>query len=113
MQYTTHVRCACAAEEGVELARRCTAALYSDDVDALSQLSQSELEQLFHNASSCQMIYEPGLTLLDVCLRAKCFNREGTVCDSAIKRSISACVYSLLCHYCICTCVDRFVRFVR
>ena len=75
-------------EEGLELAERCTTALYSDDSDSLLALSQADFDDVFRNATSSQMIYEPGLTLLDVCMRVGCFNREGG-CDVMRARSFS------------------------
>ena len=67
------------SEKGLELAHRCTEALYSKNPEvALSQLSRDELASLFSNASSCELFLDPGTTLFDVVMRAKCFRHEST-----------------------------------
>jgi hypothetical protein len=44
---------------------------------ALSTLSKQEMKSLFNNVPCTRMVQEAGLTLLDVCMRCKCFSHEG------------------------------------
>ncbi|XP_025011847.2 tyrosine--tRNA ligase, mitochondrial isoform X1 [Gallus gallus] len=56
--------------EGLESAKRCTKALYHSSVEALEAMSDQELQELFRQAPSAELILEPGMTLLDLCRKA-------------------------------------------
>lgn len=64
-------------ESGVDMALRWTDAFFSGKAESLVALTQSELTALFASAPTIQLLQEPGMSILDVCMKAKCFNREG------------------------------------
>uniref|UniRef100_A0A8C3XX37 Tyrosine--tRNA ligase n=2 Tax=Catharus ustulatus TaxID=91951 RepID=A0A8C3XX37_CATUS len=57
-------------KEGLESAKRCTKALYHSSVEALEEMSDQELEELFRQATSAELMLEPGMTVLDLCRKA-------------------------------------------
>lgn len=63
-------------ESGLKEAKRWTEALFDQTGAGLSNLSKEEMMSLFKNIPCTQIIPEPGITLLDVCMRCKCFPRE-------------------------------------
>ena len=65
-------------EEGVSSAQRCSEALYGGSPQHLAELSEKELRELFSNATCTELYYEPGTTVYDLVMAAKCFNRPGT-----------------------------------
>lgn len=60
-------------EEGVELARNATKALYEGSVAALGQLRPEEIAQIFQGATVVEILPEAGQSVLDVGLKAGCF----------------------------------------
>ncbi|XP_054137773.1 tyrosine--tRNA ligase, mitochondrial [Melozone crissalis] len=56
--------------EGLESAKRCTKALYHSSVEALEEMSDQELQELFRQATSAELLLEPGMTVLDLCRKA-------------------------------------------
>ncbi|TNN37964.1 Tyrosine--tRNA ligase, mitochondrial [Liparis tanakae] len=56
-------------KEGFESAKRCTNALYHDSVQALEEMSDDELQELFREASFHELMLEPGTTVIDACRR--------------------------------------------
>jgi len=63
-------------EAGLQSALRCTEALYSGAPEHLVELSEAELGNLFSNASTVELYLEPGTTLLEAVMRARCFSRS-------------------------------------
>uniref|UniRef100_A0A3B3QHD2 Tyrosine--tRNA ligase n=2 Tax=Paramormyrops kingsleyae TaxID=1676925 RepID=A0A3B3QHD2_9TELE len=57
-------------EDGVESARRCTDALYHGSLEALQEMSDVELQELFREVPVCELVLEPRFTVLDVCRKA-------------------------------------------
>ncbi|KAM5173142.1 tyrosine--tRNA ligase, mitochondrial [Mantella aurantiaca] len=57
-------------KEGLESAKRCTQALYSSSIDALEEMSDQELQELFREAPFTEVLHEPGTRVLDACLKA-------------------------------------------
>ncbi|KAG7265072.1 hypothetical protein CRUP_024104 [Coryphaenoides rupestris] len=57
--------------EGLESAKRCTTALYHSSVQALQQMSDEELQELFGQAPFHELLLEPGSTVLDACRRVQ------------------------------------------
>ncbi|KAM8890672.1 tyrosine--tRNA ligase, mitochondrial [Spinachia spinachia] len=57
-------------KEGLESAKRCTDALYHSSVQALEEMSDDELQELFGEAPFHELLLEPGTTVLDACRRA-------------------------------------------
>ncbi|XP_010882198.1 tyrosine--tRNA ligase, mitochondrial [Esox lucius] len=58
-------------KEGLESAKRCTHALYNSNVQALEQMTDEELQELFREAPFHELLMEPGTTVLDACRRAQ------------------------------------------
>ncbi|KAL0968019.1 hypothetical protein UPYG_G00261190 [Umbra pygmaea] len=58
-------------KEGLESAKRCTNALYHSNLQALEQMSDEELQELFRGAPFHELLQEPGTTVLDACRRAE------------------------------------------
>ncbi|XP_072242352.1 tyrosine--tRNA ligase, mitochondrial [Leuresthes tenuis] len=54
-------------KEGLESAKRCTSALYHSSVQALEEMSDEELQELFSEAPFHEMLLEPGTTVIDAC----------------------------------------------
>ncbi|XP_045448475.1 tyrosine--tRNA ligase, mitochondrial [Melitaea cinxia] len=63
-------------EEGLLKARQATEAIYSKDVKSLVALTSNELEQVFEGAPVTQLLLSPGITVLELGLKAKCFPTE-------------------------------------
>ncbi|KAM6424828.1 tyrosine--tRNA ligase, mitochondrial [Rhynochetos jubatus] len=55
---------------GLESAKRCTKALYYSSVEALEAMSDQELQELFRQAPSAELLLEPGMNVLDLCRKA-------------------------------------------
>lgn len=54
-------------KEGLESAKRCTNALYHSSVQALDEMSDEELQELFREAPFHEMLLEPGTSVIDAC----------------------------------------------
>lgn len=50
---------------------RCTNVLYHNSLQALEQMSDAELQELFKEAPFLEMLLEPGTTVLEACRQAK------------------------------------------
>ncbi|XP_047237949.1 tyrosine--tRNA ligase, mitochondrial [Girardinichthys multiradiatus] len=58
-------------KEGLESAKRCTNALYHSSVQALEQMSDKELQELFREAPFHELFLEPGTTVIDACRKVR------------------------------------------
>ncbi|KAF3688576.1 Tyrosine--tRNA ligase, mitochondrial [Channa argus] len=56
-------------KEGLESAKRCSNALYHSSVQALEEMSDEELQELFREAPFHELLLEPGTTVIDACRR--------------------------------------------
>lgn len=63
-------------EDGLKKAKQVTAALYDGDFNALSSLSQVEMKNIFVGAKVHDILLEPGMTVLDLVLKAKIYKHE-------------------------------------
>ncbi|CAB3223975.1 unnamed protein product [Arctia plantaginis] len=63
-------------KEGLERALKATEAIYSKNVKSLVSLSGTELEQIFSEATVTSLLLSPGITVLELGLKAKCFPTE-------------------------------------
>ncbi|CAN9498978.1 unnamed protein product [Ophioblennius macclurei] len=54
-------------KEGLASAKRCTNALYHSSVQALEEMSDEELQELFREAPFHEMLLEPGTSVIDAC----------------------------------------------
>ncbi|CAH1794720.1 unnamed protein product, partial [Owenia fusiformis] len=68
--------------DGLESAIRCTKALWEKSPESLADLHESDLKMLFKNAAGAEMFLDPGTSILDVIVHAKCF---GTPADAVNK----------------------------
>lgn len=57
-------------------AKQATAALYDGDFAALSSLSQTEMKSIFTGAKVQDILLEPGMTVLDLVLKAKIYKHD-------------------------------------
>lgn len=57
-------------------AKRASAVLYDESSDMLVRMTASELVDVFEGASIVDIISEPGLTVYDLAIKAKCFKTE-------------------------------------
>ncbi|XP_053283257.1 tyrosine--tRNA ligase, mitochondrial [Pleuronectes platessa] len=56
-------------KEGLESAKRCTDVLFHSSVQALEEMSDEELQELFREAPFVELLLEPGTTVIDACRR--------------------------------------------
>ena len=65
-------------ESGLESAKKTTAALFDNDLQAISRMTVEEMQEVFaSSALVCHLYLEPGeTTVLDVAMKAKCFDNE-------------------------------------
>ncbi|XP_025082654.1 tyrosine--tRNA ligase, mitochondrial-like [Pomacea canaliculata] len=61
--------------DGLKTAIRCTEALYGGSAEAVANMEAADLQQLFRQAPVHCMFLDPGMTVLDVCMKAGCFGR--------------------------------------
>lgn len=54
-------------KEGLESAKRCSSALYNSSIEALEEMSDEELQELFREAPFHETLFEPGTTVIDAC----------------------------------------------
>lgn len=66
------------AEDGLKKAQQVTAALYDGDFAALSSLTQAEMKSIFVGAKVHEILLEPGMTVLDLVLKAKIYKHDRT-----------------------------------
>ncbi|XP_055551361.1 tyrosine--tRNA ligase, mitochondrial [Wyeomyia smithii] len=63
-------------EEGLQQAEKISGALYSGQVEALGELAVRDIMQTFGGAPLVEILPEPGITVLDVAMKARCFPTE-------------------------------------
>jgi hypothetical protein len=68
--------CTSFAEEGLETALKATTALYDQTVESLMQLTAEDISRIFDGAKVCDLLLQPGTTILDLALQAACFTNE-------------------------------------
>ncbi|XP_072044425.1 tyrosine--tRNA ligase, mitochondrial-like [Amphiura filiformis] len=71
-------------DEGLQKALKMSDAIYNSDLEALGQLSSSEMQQLFQGAKINELILEPGETVFDIAMRVKCLP-EGVYGEKIVK----------------------------
>ena len=63
--------------KGLEIAEKTTQILYNkndqDVLKSLRSLTKDQMSQIFQSAAYCQIIYQPGLTILDLAVKLKVF----------------------------------------
>ncbi|XP_001361216.2 tyrosine--tRNA ligase, mitochondrial [Drosophila persimilis] len=63
-------------ENGLKQAERVTNALYKGKVDGLAELNYAEIKQTFQGAAVVDLLTEPGMSILQLAMKAKCFPTE-------------------------------------
>ncbi|RVE44461.1 hypothetical protein evm_010865 [Chilo suppressalis] len=63
-------------KEGLQQALKATEAMYSKDVKSLVALSSVELEEVFSGATVTNILLSPGITVLELGMKANCFPTE-------------------------------------
>lgn len=61
---------------GLERAETTSKALYKGNIDALGQLNRNDIRQSFVGATLCDIMADPGMSLLDLAMKANCFPTE-------------------------------------
>lgn len=65
-------------EEGLEKARLATEALYGHSIAAIAGLNAEEIADVFKGAEIVEILPQAGQTLIDLSLKAGCFQTEST-----------------------------------
>uniref|UniRef100_A0A1B0DBD8 Tyrosine--tRNA ligase n=1 Tax=Phlebotomus papatasi TaxID=29031 RepID=A0A1B0DBD8_PHLPP len=60
-------------QEGLKTAENVSEALYGGNIDILGELTYDDVKVTFQGATLTELLMEPGLSVLDVALKAKCF----------------------------------------
>lgn len=60
-------------EQGLKTAEKVTNALYKGSIDALGDLNYKDVTQVFAGATIVEILAEPGISVLDLAMKAKCF----------------------------------------
>lgn len=63
-------------KEGLENAEKISDALYSGNINSLGELEVQEVSRIFEGAAYNEILMEPGTTVLDIAVKAKCFKTE-------------------------------------
>lgn len=63
-------------EEGLEVAKNATKALYEGSVSALGLLRAEEMEKIFQGATVVEILPQAGQSVLDVAMKAGCFSNN-------------------------------------
>lgn len=63
-------------ETGLSEAKRWTAAFFSDSPESLTQLSDTDMQRLFVNAPTTDLLLQHDMTVLDLVMKSKSFDRE-------------------------------------
>ena len=66
--------------KGLQIAEKTTKILYNnsdqDILKTLRSLTKDQMKEIFQSAAYCQMIYQPGLKVLDLAVKLKIFKSE-------------------------------------
>lgn len=62
--------------DGLLAAKRASAALYDNSVETLTKLKAEELSQIFEGAAIVDLYGESGLTIYELAMKAKCFQKD-------------------------------------
>lgn len=76
-------------EQGLSSAKAATKAIYQSDADSLAKLSMKELKQILPESSITQLPLEPGMSMLEMTMKAGCFLSE----DDAVRIITGGGVY--------------------
>jgi tyrosyl-tRNA synthetase len=63
-------------DEGLETALKATSALYDQTAESLMELTAEDIGKIFEGAKVCDLLLQPGTTILDLAMQAGCFTSE-------------------------------------
>ncbi|VVC38011.1 Aminoacyl-tRNA synthetase, class Ic,Rossmann-like alpha/beta/alpha sandwich fold,RNA-binding S4 [Cinara cedri] len=67
-------------ETGLQEALVATSALYDNNVETLSTLNTNDIYKIFNGATVVELMLEPGITVLQMVMKAKCFLTDRDAC---------------------------------
>jgi len=67
------------AENGLQEALVATSALYDNNIETLSMLSVNDIFKIFNGATIVELMLEPGITVLQMAMKAKCFLTDSNI----------------------------------
>lgn len=66
-------------ETGLQEALLATSALYDNKIETLSKLSANDVLNIFKGATIVELMVEPGITVLQMAMKAKCFLTDSNI----------------------------------
>lgn len=72
-------------EVGLQEALVATSALYDNSIETLSTLSVNDIIKIFNGATVVELMLEPGITVLNMAMKAKCFLTDSNILHSLFK----------------------------
>lgn len=66
-------------ENGLQEALLATSALYDNNIKTLSMLSVNDVYKIFNGATVVELMLEPGITVLQMAMKARCFLTESNI----------------------------------
>lgn len=67
------------SESGLSEAKRWTEAFFSDSPETLACLSDTDMKRLFDYAPTIDLLFQYDMTVLDLVMKSKSFDREGAL----------------------------------
>lgn len=69
----------CCIETGLNEALVATSVLYNHNIETLSTLSVNDVFKIFKGATVLELMLEPGITVLQMAMKAKCFLTDSNI----------------------------------
>jgi hypothetical protein len=69
----------------LETALKATSALYDQSAESLMDLTAEDISKIFEGAKVCDLLLQPGTTILDLAMQAGCFASESKYNDMAYR----------------------------
>lgn len=66
-------------EIGLQEALIATSALYDNNIETLGSLSINDVSKIFNGATVVELILEPGITVQQMAMKAKCFLTDSNI----------------------------------
>lgn len=66
-------------ETGLQEALLATSALYDNKIETLSMLSVNDVFKIFKGATVVELMLEPGISVLQMAMKAKCFLTDSNI----------------------------------
>ncbi|GFR33969.1 tyrosine--tRNA ligase, mitochondrial [Trichonephila clavata] len=63
-------------DQGLDLAETATKILFHSDIESLAKLNMQNMNQVFPLSATSQILFEPGMSLLDLTMKAGCFLKK-------------------------------------